>query len=129
MVIPTEKAVICKSFVCYVHILFVIITLWLMKLGITMLIHYKDDIEFVTEFPWFLGHPVVCKTGNFSSLQYVRLFYIKLYFDFQVFKKKMKQIFNLISCLYLNPKTIYAIKKKFLKQCINKQYTTNIAIV
>ena len=29
-----------------------------MKLGITMLIHNKDDIEFVTEFPSFLGHPV-----------------------------------------------------------------------
>ena len=26
--------------------------------GITMLIHNKDDIEFVTEFPCFLGHPV-----------------------------------------------------------------------
>jgi len=26
-----------------------------MKLGITMLIHNKDDIEFVTEFPCFLG--------------------------------------------------------------------------
>ena len=32
--------------------------LWLLKLGITMLIHNKDDIEFVTEFPCFLGHPV-----------------------------------------------------------------------
>ena len=30
-----------------------------MKIGITMLIHNKDDIEFVTEFPCFLGHPVV----------------------------------------------------------------------
>ena len=29
-----------------------------MKLGITMLIHNKDDIEFVTEFPCYLGHPV-----------------------------------------------------------------------
>ena len=29
-----------------------------MKSGITMLIHYKDDIEYVTEFPCFLGHPV-----------------------------------------------------------------------
>ena len=35
-----------------------IIILWLFKLGITMLIHNKDDIEFVTEFPCFLGHPV-----------------------------------------------------------------------
>ena len=29
-----------------------------MKLGITMLNHNKDDIQFVTEFPCFLGHPV-----------------------------------------------------------------------
>ena len=29
-----------------------------MKLGITMLIHNKDDIQFVTELPCFLGHPV-----------------------------------------------------------------------
>ena len=29
-----------------------------MKLGITVLIHNKDDIQFVTEFPCFLGHPV-----------------------------------------------------------------------
>ena len=48
IVIPTEKAVIYKSFVCHI-----------LKLGITMLIHNKDDIEFVTEFPCFLGHPVL----------------------------------------------------------------------
>ena len=29
-----------------------------LKLGITMLIYNKDDIQFVTEFPCFLGHPV-----------------------------------------------------------------------
>ena len=29
------------------------IILWLLKLGITMLIHNKDDIEFVTELPRF----------------------------------------------------------------------------
>ena len=29
-----------------------------LEIGITMLIHNKDDIEFVTEFPCFLGHPV-----------------------------------------------------------------------
>ena len=28
------------------------------KLGIAMIIHNKDDIEFITEFPCFLGHPV-----------------------------------------------------------------------
>ena len=30
----------------------------LLKSGITMLIHNKDDIELVTEFPCLLGHPV-----------------------------------------------------------------------
>ena len=94
IVIPTEKAVICKSFVCYVQCshfvclcfdcirlysvlsktrklqytnrvnlsvftvhLADIIILWLLKLGIKMLIHNKDDIEFVTEFPCFFGTP------------------------------------------------------------------------
>ena len=28
------------------------------KLVITLLIHNKDDIQFVTEFPCLLGHPV-----------------------------------------------------------------------
>ena len=28
-----------------------------------MLIHNKDDIEFVTEFPCFLGHPVFMNIG------------------------------------------------------------------
>ena len=32
--------------------------LWLLKLGITMLIHNKDDNELVAEFPSSLGHPV-----------------------------------------------------------------------
>ena len=41
-----------------------IIILWILKLGITMLIHNKDDIEFVTEFPCFLGHPVSYITGH-----------------------------------------------------------------
>ena len=29
-----------------------------MAFGSTMLIHNEDDIEFVTEFPCLLGHPV-----------------------------------------------------------------------
>jgi len=33
--------------------------LWRLKLGITMLIHNKDDIEFVTEFPCFFGTPCI----------------------------------------------------------------------
>ena len=104
IVLPTEKVVICISFVCYVHTLnlfmfwlhtvvlgktrtfqytnrvnlsvFTVhltetlslqsfypfheinsgghkILLWLLKLGITILIHNKDDIQFVTEFPCF----------------------------------------------------------------------------
>ena len=39
-----------------------------MKLGITMLIHNKDDIEFVTEFPCFLGHTVyLVSEGKLST--------------------------------------------------------------
>ena len=41
--------------------------LWLFKLGITMLIYNKDDIQFVTEFPCFLGHPVSFYTINVST--------------------------------------------------------------
>ena len=38
--------------------------LWLLKLGITMLIHNKDDIQFVTEFSCFLGHLVSSSLCN-----------------------------------------------------------------
>ena len=36
----------------------------LLKSGITMLIHNKDDIEFVTEFPCLLGHTVDKKVAG-----------------------------------------------------------------
>ena len=39
-----------------------------MKLGITMLIHNKDDIEFVTEFPCLLGHPAVSWTFHYTYI-------------------------------------------------------------
>ena len=42
----------------YRHIFADLIILWLLQSGITILIHNKDDIEFVTEFPCLLGHPV-----------------------------------------------------------------------
>ena len=45
-----------------------IMILWLLKLGFTMIIHNKDDIEFVTEFPWFWGHPVFENHGIFLEL-------------------------------------------------------------
>ena len=54
-----------------------------LKLGITMLIHNEDDIEFVTEFPCLLGHPVDtmghaklwnCKTTFKQSYVYFMLF-------------------------------------------------------
>ena len=43
--------------------------LWLLKLGITMLLRNKDYIQFVTEFPCFLRHPVVkqIKYKNFKN--------------------------------------------------------------
>ena len=40
-----------------------------MKLGITMLIHNKDDNKFVIEFPCFLGHPVVSTLFHLKTPQ------------------------------------------------------------
>ena len=37
-----------------------------MKFGITVLIHNKDDIQFVTDFPCFLGHPVEKSKAGFQ---------------------------------------------------------------
>ena len=34
------------------------------EIRFTMLIHNKDDIQFVTEFPCFLGHPVLSQAGT-----------------------------------------------------------------
>ena len=48
-----------QPFSVFINKLAKIIILWLLILGFTMLIHNKDDIEFVTEFLCFLGHPVV----------------------------------------------------------------------
>ena len=45
-----------------------IIILWLWKLVITILIHNKDDIEFVTEFPCLLGYNM----GSFKT-RFLRL--------------------------------------------------------
>ena len=45
-----------------------------LKLGITMLIHNKDDIQFVTEFLCFLGHPVwLLKISMFYFLKLIIL--------------------------------------------------------
>ena len=72
-----------------------------MKLGITMLIHGKDDIQFVTEFPCFLGHPVLfqpvkAKKGHtlaklellhfIQDLSYFKLLILKLILKQQRFK-------------------------------------------
>ena len=43
------------------------IILWLLKLGITMLIHNKDDIEFVTEFPFLF--PCINFATSFFNYQ------------------------------------------------------------
>ena len=55
-----------------------------------MLIHNKDDIEFVTEFPCFLGHPV----------------YKKLFKRLQSLQKDRK-LFNYLSNFDVNPVTNY----------------------
>ena len=41
--------------------------IWLLKLGITMLTHSTDDIEFVTELPCFMGHPLSYFYDNIVS--------------------------------------------------------------
>jgi len=46
-----------------------------------MLIHNKDDIEFVAEFPCFLGHPV------FATLE---LFWGHIIFDSYKFESPIK---------------------------------------
>jgi len=39
-----------------------------------MLIHNKDNIEFVTEFPCFMGHPILPNNYlNYNSLQNINL--------------------------------------------------------
>ena len=44
-----------------------------------MLIHSKDDIRFVTEFPCFLGHPV-STSGLMDKFEYIPVFFIPGYF-------------------------------------------------
>ena len=51
-----------------------IIILCLLKLGITTLIHNKEDIEFVTEFPCLLGHPVYRMCTIHKSCRYLGIF-------------------------------------------------------
>ena len=47
--------------------------IWLLQLGITMLMYNKDDIEFVTEFLCFLGHPVYGKYTVFLNIWLVHI--------------------------------------------------------
>ena len=83
-----------------------------MKLGITMLIHNKDDIEFVTEFPCFLGHPVLLLIS-------IYLFHISI-----VCINKRNLAIYYLSIQYTDY-TIY--KTSYWKQiCIN---TTNLLTV
>ena len=42
-----------------------------------MLIHNKDDIEFVTEFPCFLGHPVG-KRWYFQIINQIKVYMLPL---------------------------------------------------
>jgi len=63
-----------------------------LKLGITMLIQYKDDIQFVTEFPCFLGHPVL------TAFRYHK-YTIMLQIKWKQIEKKNYD-FNLIPLMY-----------------------------
>ena len=42
-----------------------------------MLIHNKDDIEFVTEFPCFLGHPVAKQVYSSNYFLHLRIYSCK----------------------------------------------------
>ena len=59
-----------------------------MKLGITMLIHNKDDIEFVTEFPCFLGHPVY-----YTILRFLEMRKTCVQVQLHEFRSKGKEVF------------------------------------
>ena len=48
-----------------------------------MLIHNKDDIEFVTEFPCLLGHPVQYKVKQLEFVESVQFIYSLLFLYFQ----------------------------------------------
>ena len=48
-----------------------------LKWGITMLTHNKDDIEFVTEFPCFLGHPVTPSFKSHNIIMSARVYFMK----------------------------------------------------
>ena len=68
-----------------------------MKLGIKILIHNKDDIEFVTELPCLLGHPVLTndKEFFFFSIAWSKYFLSQR-------KKKVRQFWVQLSKWNLN---------------------------
>ena len=59
--------------------------LWLLKLGITMLIHNKDDIEFVTEFPCFFGTPCTSEGERSKMFKKINFVVILISFEFDMF--------------------------------------------
>jgi len=63
-----------------------------LKLGITMLIHNKDDIEFVTEFPCFLGHPVFGRQRLPALLESTRVYTLQFPTKDDTWKKE--KVFN-----------------------------------
>ena len=79
----------------------------LLKLGITLLIHNKDDIEFVTEFPCFFGHPVacICRSKFTTGLH--------IYITFSWKKKMVKSEFFGLRKLH-----VYFLRKHELKHAL-----------
>ena len=57
------------------------IILWLVKSGITMLSHNKDDNQFVSEFPSFLEHPVLWQISIHKSGLLLKLLSFRKRFD------------------------------------------------
>ena len=76
-----------------------------MKTGITMLIHNKDDIKFVSEFPCFLGHSV--QISHFPSIYKKAYFLNSLLF--------LQDLIFLISFLNFTNNTGHLIESNFFQ--------------
>ena len=77
------------------------------SVGITILnqrIIWKDDIEFVTEFPCLLGHPVYCRLEELCTIIQCTVYIVSVQFtvysvqfDFYLINKVILKYINIIS--------------------------------
>ena len=75
-----------------------------------MLIHNKDDIEFVTEFPCFLGHPVCSLKSNYSHEPARQI--VILLGEFKIFR--IIFVFSVINFILCFKKEILTVPKVLL---------------